>query len=174
MRCAYSLSHLSDLPKRYFWYRKHILPLTPQPKGATRSFVSSLFWPIAIINADFRQIIRYNGLDAYFFVRYLRMMIKVFVPIWILSWAILLPVTTVNTGTPGQDSLTRFTFGNVGTDQQVRYWAHLVCVWVFTSAYPSFCGTSEHEVLIIISSLHPTRYSYGDEALLDHAPAAFD
>jgi hypothetical protein len=132
---------MSGFSKRRSCYRKHISPLTPKPKGVARSFVSSLFWPIAIINADFRQIIRYNGLDAYFFVRYLRMMIKVFVPIWIISWAILLPVTIVNTGTPGQESLTRFTFGNVGADQQQRYWAHLVCVWAFTSEYPSFFRT---------------------------------
>lgn len=126
--------------------RKHILPLTPRPKGildkkSLRHFFSSLFWPVALMNADFRQIIRYNGLDAYFFVRYLRMMIKIFVPIWIISWAILLPVTTVGTGAPDQDSLTKFTFGNVGKTHQVRYWAHLACVWVFTCTYFSRCVT---------------------------------
>ncbi|KAF6764352.1 hypothetical protein DFP72DRAFT_871593 [Ephemerocybe angulata] len=126
-------------PRTYVGTGQHIAPLTPKPKTIApldkqnlRSFISTLFWPIALINADFRQIIKYNGLDAYFFVRFLRMMIKVFVPIWILSWAILLPITSVRTGTPGSDSLTRFTFGNVGTNQQSRYWAHLVCVWVFT------------------------------------------
>lgn len=126
-------------PRTYVGTGQHIAPLTPKPKTIApldkqnlRSFISTLFWPIALINADFRQIIKYNGLDAYFFVRFLRMMIKVFVPIWVLSWAILLPITSVRTGTPGSDSLTRFTFGNVGTEQQSRYWAHLVCVWVFT------------------------------------------
>ncbi|KAJ2934197.1 hypothetical protein H1R20_g2935, partial [Candolleomyces eurysporus] len=119
----------------------HVKPLTPKPKSIAvnsknaRSFGNSLLWPVALINADFREIIKYNGLDAYFFVRYLRMMLKIFVPIWILSWAILLPITTVNTGDPvavAKDGLVQFTFGNVSVDDQPRYWAHLVCVWVFT------------------------------------------
>jgi len=66
------------------------------------------------------------------------MMLKIFVPIWIVSWIVLLPITSVGTGEDTDDGLKRFTFGNVTPDQQVRYWAHLVLVWLFTSESPLF------------------------------------
>lgn len=115
---------------------KRISPLT----GGRRS-ISSLFWPLAVITADYRQVIKANGLDAYFFVRFLRLMVKVLLPIWIVSWAVLLPVTSVNVTEkplgPDEDpssrgGLARFTFGNIGPTQQSRLWAHLVCAWFFT------------------------------------------
>lgn len=71
-------------------------------------------------------------MDAYFFVRFLRMMCIVFLPIWLLSWAVLLPVTSVNTSVPGNDGLDMFTFGNVAPDKQVRYSAHIILVYLFT------------------------------------------
>ena len=105
----------------------------------------SLFWPLAVMTADYRQIIRANGLDAYFFVRFLRLMVKVLLPIWLVSWAVLLPITSVRIDeTPidpesadpdARGGLSRFTFGNIGPTQQSRLWAHLVCAWFFTCEY---------------------------------------
>ncbi|KAJ7728429.1 hypothetical protein DFH07DRAFT_851183 [Mycena maculata] len=94
----------------------------------------SLFaWPWAIYKADYKEVLRANGADAYFFVRFLRMMTRVFFPIWILSWAILLPITSVGTLVPPNKQLDLFSFGNVQSDKQTRYWAHLVLVYVFTA-----------------------------------------
>jgi calcium permeable stress-gated cation channel len=70
-------------------------------------------------------------MDAYFFVRYLRMMIKLFGPIWLISWITLLPLTGI-TGTTGKTGLDRFTFGNIGASDDGRYWGLLVVAWVFT------------------------------------------
>ncbi|TFK27166.1 DUF221-domain-containing protein [Coprinopsis marcescibilis] len=120
---------------------KRIGSLTPHPTGESPSTVSRLLaglsWPLALVYADYHPIIKANGLDAFFFVRFLRLMVKLLLPIWIISWAVLLPVTSVNTDKVGQDpetadGLARFTFGNVGATQQQRYWAHLICAWVFT------------------------------------------
>lgn len=68
-------------------------------------------------------------MDAYFFVRYLRMMLKIFVPIWLFSWALLLPVYGAG-HTAGKTGLDRFTFGNVATTQQARYAATLILLYV--------------------------------------------
>ena len=84
-------------------------------------------------NADYRAIKNINGLDAYFFVRFLRMMIRILFVIWPVSWAILLPLTSVGTSV-SNDGLTKFTFGNIAPNLQSRYWAHLICAWIFNCA----------------------------------------
>ncbi|KAH8113941.1 DUF221-domain-containing protein [Phellopilus nigrolimitatus] len=88
-------------------------------------------WPLAVLGSDYRAIKHQNGMDAYFFVRFLRMMIRIFFPIWFISWAVLLPVTSIESGS-NKTGLDRFTFGNIGPSKQGRYWAHVSCVWVFT------------------------------------------
>jgi hypothetical protein len=89
-------------------------------------------WPWAVYKADYRAIIKANGLDAYFFVRFLRMMAIVFLPIWLISWVVLLPVNHVGTRVPNKDNLDTFSFGNISTTMQTRYAAHVVLAWLFT------------------------------------------
>jgi len=61
------------------------------------------------------------------------MMVRVMLPIWIISWAVLLPLTSVNTGVPGHSGLDMFIFGNISSTQQDRYAGHLLLTWIFTS-----------------------------------------
>ncbi|KAH0835941.1 hypothetical protein J3R83DRAFT_9864 [Lanmaoa asiatica] len=91
-----------------------------------------LTWPIALYKANYKDIQRVNGPDAYFFVRFLRVMIRVLVPIWIISWIVLLPVTSVNNSIPGNTGLSRFTFGNIAATHTERYAAFLILVWFST------------------------------------------
>ncbi|KZT62553.1 DUF221-domain-containing protein [Calocera cornea HHB12733] len=94
---------------------------------------SLLGWPLAIWNADPARIQHVNGLDAYVFVRFLRMMCYMLVPIWLISWAVLLPVYSANTGVdPPKSGLDKFTFGNVAKDHQERYAAPLILAYLFT------------------------------------------
>ena len=74
-------------------------------------------------------------MDAYFFVRFLRMAARILLPIWILSWIILMPVTSVNTGVAGHTGLDLFVFGNVSNTDQARYAAHIILAWLFTCEY---------------------------------------
>ena len=60
-------------------------------------------------------------------------MVRLMLPIWLISWAVLLPLTSVNTGVPGDSGLDMFIFGNIGTTDQDRYAAHLILTWIFTS-----------------------------------------
>ncbi|KAI0250626.1 hypothetical protein BJV78DRAFT_1283057 [Lactifluus subvellereus] len=89
-------------------------------------------WLISVFTVDYRRIKNINGLDCYFFVRFLRMMVRVMLPIWLTSWAVLLPLTSVNTGVAGHSGLDKFIFGNVAPTQQSRYAGHLLITWIFT------------------------------------------
>ncbi|KAJ7359243.1 hypothetical protein DFH08DRAFT_769128 [Mycena albidolilacea] len=108
------------------------VPVPSKRIGPLTGTASPFFWPWAVYNADYKEVLRANGADAYFFVRFLRMMARVFLPIWIVSWAILLPVTSVNTHVEPNTKLDLFIIGNVQPDKQVRFWAHLALAWVFT------------------------------------------
>lgn len=91
-----------------------------------------LTWPIALFKTNYKDIQRVNGPDAYFFVRFLRVMIRILVPIWIISWIVLLPVTSVNNSIPGNTGLSEFTLGNIQPDHKERYAAFIILVWLST------------------------------------------
>ncbi|KIK55038.1 hypothetical protein GYMLUDRAFT_249051 [Collybiopsis luxurians FD-317 M1] len=110
---------------------KRIQPLTSGGRRAL-DLKNILSWPIAVYNANHQDIKAANGLDAYFYVRYLRMMVTIFLPIWFFSWTVLLPVTSVNTQVNDNSGLNRFIFGNVAPDKTDRYAAHIILVWLFT------------------------------------------
>ncbi|EIW55322.1 DUF221-domain-containing protein [Trametes versicolor FP-101664 SS1] len=110
-------------------------PRTYIPKKTRRAAELSkniLLWPWAVFNANYHEIRSKTGMDAYFFVRFLRMMVRVLVPIWLVSWAILLPATGVRSDPGTLTGLDRFTFGNVPPNQQSRYAAHIILAWFFT------------------------------------------
>jgi hypothetical protein len=105
-------------------HRKRVQPLSRR----------ALLWPYYLFKADYRVIISHNGLDAYFFVRFLRVFTITLLPIWLISWIILLPATAVNTSVEGLSGLDIFTFGNVEEGKRLRYIAHLLCAYGFTCA----------------------------------------
>jgi hypothetical protein len=90
-------------------------------------------WLGSVFSSDYRKIKNINGLDCYFYVRFLRMMVRLMLPIWLISWAVLLPLTSVGTGVASGSGLDMFIFGNIGTTGQDRYAAHLILTWIFTS-----------------------------------------
>jgi calcium permeable stress-gated cation channel len=97
-------------------------------------------WPMAIYRADYRAIQRANGLDSYFFVRFLRFMARLFLPIWFLTWAVLLPITSINTHTGNNTGLDRLTFGNIQPSLSARYAAHVVIAYIIAGkSYQLHC-----------------------------------
>jgi hypothetical protein len=86
--------------------------------------------------ADPQEILQKNGVDPYVFVRFLTMMAKAMVPIWLVSWVVLLPVNSVNTSTTGKTGLDKYTFGNVSAKDTYRLWAHLVLDYLFIGEPP--------------------------------------
>lgn len=74
----------------------------------------SLFgWIPEFLKVPTSEILYKNGLDAYQFVAFCEMMIWFFAPVFLFSWALLMPLY----GAPdnnGKQGFLRFTYGNVG------------------------------------------------------------
>ncbi|KAJ9479268.1 hypothetical protein PHBOTO_002754 [Pseudozyma hubeiensis] len=104
------------------------------PEEQIEPLPQSLFgWLPVWLKKPTTTILEKNGLDAYMFVEYLEMMLWVFVPIWLLSWIVLMPVYGAGTTGVG-DGFNRFILSKVGTSaqQQKRYVAPLLIQWIFT------------------------------------------
>lgn len=100
-------------------------------------------------NSDF---IQKCGLDAYFFLRYLRTLLKIFVPLAFVVIPILIPVNLVHGRGDGfavgkysfneslysnVSGLDQLAWGNVRPDKNGRYWVHLMLA-VFVVVYTCF------------------------------------
>jgi hypothetical protein len=94
-----------------------------------------LGWLYSVFDADIEKIKEINGLDCYFFVRFFRMMILVMLPIWLLSWAVLIPLTSADTKVEGHSGLDLLIFGNHANNEQARYAGHLLVTWISTSKF---------------------------------------
>ncbi|WVN85988.1 uncharacterized protein L203_101146 [Cryptococcus depauperatus CBS 7841] len=93
---------------------------------------SHLLWPLwTILWSDPEDILKKNGVDPYMFVRFVMMMAKAMIPVWLISWAVLLPAYSKDSRVDGKEGLDKFTFGNVAHDKQSRYWAPLILDYVF-------------------------------------------
>ncbi|SRR6266545_149885 len=144
-------------------YVKHARPLVP-PRSKSLSSKPSLsqffLWPYQLIfKSDYRAIIKLNGLDAYFFVRFLQVFTITLIPIWIISWVVLLPITSVNTSVPPLSGLDIFTLGNVETAKKARYAAHIILIYGFTCASLSLflVGRSNSALFSLDLLCHPQR-----------------
>jgi hypothetical protein len=100
-------------------------------------------WIKPVFSTPSLQLIQKCGLDAYFFIRYLRMLLKIFAPMLVVLTPILLPINAKSS--PRDDSsnegLSRLTIGNVG-NQYIgsRLWAHLILavlsiLWILYNIY---------------------------------------
>ena len=67
------------------------------------------------------------------------MMVRVMLPIWLISWVVLLPLTSINkNGLGSYGGIYEFTFANINpTMNRGRYIGFLVLTWIFTSELPA-------------------------------------
>jgi hypothetical protein len=101
-------------------------------------------WIKPVVATPALQIIQKCGLDAYFFVRYLRMCLKVFTPMLVVIMPILLPINRYSASEDPEDAqegLNILTISNVGPQHAgKRLWAHLILavlsiLWVLYNIY---------------------------------------
>ena len=125
---------------------------TPPPKGVWQ-------WMKPIFQTRNSEFIQKSGLDAYFFLRYLRTLLKIFVPCTLLVLPILLPVNAVGGRGPrfaagpfdqttysNVNGLDELAWGNVSPYKNSRYWTHLVLAvvvivyacWVFFDEFRGY------------------------------------
>ncbi|CAE6446736.1 unnamed protein product [Rhizoctonia solani] len=89
-------------------------------------------WLPAVIFAPAEDIIRKNGLDAYLFIRFLKLMIWIFGAFTLISWPILLPINSINMPGGGRDGLVRLSWSNITEGEHKRYIAHVILVYIMT------------------------------------------
>jgi len=97
-------------------------------------------WIVPVFRTSNSDFIQKCGLDAYFFLRYLRTLLKIFVPLSLLILPILIPINLIHgrgshfavgqysneTSYTNVTGLDQLGWGNVRPDQTSRYWAHLI------------------------------------------------
>ncbi|KAI8451639.1 hypothetical protein BY996DRAFT_7281872 [Phakopsora pachyrhizi] len=86
-------------------------------------------WILPTIKVPSTSMIPTAGLDAYMYLRFLKMMVFIFGPTAILTCAVLLPLNSVGSIASGLNS---FAFGNISETQQIRYVGHLFCAYAVT------------------------------------------
>jgi len=100
-------------------------------------------WIKPVFTIPSLQLIQKCGLDAYFFIRYLRMLLKIFAPMLVIVAPILLPINATSDpdGSGNNVGLARLTIGNVGSEfVGSRLWAHLILavlsiLWILYNIY---------------------------------------
>ena len=122
-------------PRTYLVPERERVPIPPH---------GIIGWIKPVFATPALQIIQKCGLDAYFFVRYLRMLLKVFTPMLVVIMPILLPINRYSTSediAEAQKGLNILTIANVGARHTGgRLWAHVVLavlsiVWVMYNIY---------------------------------------
>ncbi|KAL4807278.1 hypothetical protein BDV18DRAFT_115311 [Aspergillus unguis] len=120
---------------RIYQPRTYLVPdrerTQPSPPGLFK-------WIAPIFRTSSAEFVQKCGLDAYFFLRYLRMLLKIFLPLGCIILPTLLTVNKAggkdqtyknNTGTGARWNVTgldQLAWGNVAPENTDRYWAHLV------------------------------------------------
>ncbi|KZS87835.1 DUF221-domain-containing protein [Sistotremastrum niveocremeum HHB9708] len=115
--------------KRVYAPRTYLPPpdkrSTDLPRGAWR-------WAWAVVWSPTQDIIHKNGLDAYMFLRFLRIMIWIFGVFTVATWVVLLPVDAANIPDSNETGLSRFQWGNITQSQSPRFAAHIILVYLLT------------------------------------------
>lgn len=98
-------------------------------------------WIKPVFSTPSLQLIQKCGLDAYFFIRYLRMLLKIFAPMLVIIAPILLPINQKSSRGNPSEGLGKLTIGNVDSSLVGhRLWAHLILsvlsiVWILYNIY---------------------------------------
>ncbi|KAI9750324.1 MAG: hypothetical protein M4579_006519 [Chaenotheca gracillima] len=124
------------LPKTFLVPEKELTP--PPPPGL-------LGWVIPIFKTTTSDFIEKCGLDAYFFLRFLRTLLKIFIPLSIVILPVLLPLNYHSgrgdayaigprINEKNVTGLDQLGWGNVRPEDTNRYWAHFILA-VFVVVY---------------------------------------
>ncbi|KAI5208824.1 hypothetical protein AUEXF2481DRAFT_6520 [Aureobasidium subglaciale EXF-2481] len=141
-------------PRSYLVAERERVPAPP--KGVWQ-------WTVPLFTTPNQTFIEKCGLDAYFFLRFLRMLLKIFIPLSAVILPILLPINKLScTGcTVGPDQLG---WRNVPAVHSQRTWAHLVLavltiLWVLYVIYTELRGYIRIRQAYLASPQHRIRAS---------------
>ncbi|EIN13115.1 DUF221-domain-containing protein [Punctularia strigosozonata HHB-11173 SS5] len=150
--------------------RTFLTPVHKRPRPLPLSFFP---WFAALARARDAHILAMNGPDAYFFVRFIRLLCMILIPVWVVAWAVLMPISAIAPN-GGQKGLNMFAFGNVPADKQIRHVAHLA-VAVVVILYTLFLIYREYTHFVLIRHRHlsgpaHTRLARARTVMLTHLP----
>ncbi|PFH52049.1 hypothetical protein AMATHDRAFT_57827 [Amanita thiersii Skay4041] len=106
--------------------------LPPPDKRAPELPSGPWKWLPSLVVSPDKDIIHKNGLDAYMLLRFLQMLIWIFLVFTLLTFAVIIPVNAINV-TGSMNGLERISWTNITSFQdQPRYAAHIIVVYVLT------------------------------------------
>ncbi|KAH0663624.1 hypothetical protein KY284_028555 [Solanum tuberosum] len=145
---AFAIARLQPINDRvYFpkWYLKGIRA-SPRSSGSfvskfvnldLRTYIRFLNWMPAALKMPEQELIGHAGLDSAVYIRIYLLGLKIFVPITLLSFAVLVPVNWTSGET--LDHIEDLTFSNIDKlsisnipSGSKRFWAHVVMAYVYT------------------------------------------
>ncbi|CAL1696410.1 unnamed protein product [Somion occarium] len=90
-------------------------------------------WLLAVIAVPTNDVLHKNGMDAYMFLRFLRLLIILFACITLMTWIILLPVDAAHIQDSNfSDGLAQLSWGNIPSHARGRYAAHILVAYLST------------------------------------------
>ncbi|KAF9604699.1 hypothetical protein IFM89_009135 [Coptis chinensis] len=144
---AFAILRLQPVNDRvYFpkWYLKGTRTSPTHARASVSKFVNLdytsylrfLNWMPAALRMPEPELINHAGLDSAVYIRIYLLGLKLFIPITILAFAVLVPVNWTGNTLERLDDLTfsdidKLSISNVGSGSE-RFWAHLVMAYVFS------------------------------------------
>jgi hypothetical protein len=113
------MTSLSELPST----NDHHSERTPSAGASTFGWLSKFRG----LSDDY--ILNHHSLDAYLYVRFLKVLTLMAFVGAIITWPVLFPVNA--TGAAGESGLDILSFSNISESNPARYFAHAVIAWIF-------------------------------------------
>lgn len=142
---AFAINRNFAWSRRIYQPRSFLVPLKARVKPPPNNLLKWIYTVFTITSAT--EVLHKAGMDAYFFLRYLTMGLKIFLPTALFTLPILIPLNFVDgKGTTSFHGTTfnvtgmdRLAWTNVSPQHTSRYWAHLIlavgvitwCCYVF-------------------------------------------
>ncbi|GJN14299.1 hypothetical protein PR202_gb01104 [Eleusine coracana subsp. coracana] len=134
------------------------------------TYLRFLNWMPAALKMPEPELIEHAGLDSAVYVRIYLLGLKIFVPIAVLAFAVLVPVnwtsgTLEKEKSLSYDEIDKLSISNLGKGSK-RFWAHIVMAYVFTfwTFYVLY-----HEYKVLVQNVPPDE----DESVSEHVEHFF-
>ncbi|KAM0865806.1 hypothetical protein ACQ4PT_043034 [Festuca glaucescens] len=144
---AFALLRIQPINDRVYFPRWYLKGTRSSPRGTRAGFskfvnadmstyLRFLNWMPAALQMPEPELIEHAGLDSAVYVRIYLLGLKIFVPIAVLAFIVLVPVnwtsgTLENEKTLNYDEIDKLSISNLGKGSK-RFWAHIVMAYVFT------------------------------------------
>ena len=100
--------------------------LVPEGQPTVRRPSGMISWIPHVIRLPDRIILQHSGLDAFFFIRYIRTLLTIFISLSIVIIPCLLPLNLLGgNDAGGTHGLDRYSWANIGPEHTAFFWAHL-------------------------------------------------